>query len=111
MSIRFKKYQINNKTEAPLKAIRLTERNLEEVVAYVNRNGGEAKSHDTGIKIRQHNYGEDWGKLDWRVARVGDFVCFLEWIEPADGIHKRQSFKEFFRIKEDHFEASHSLVA
>lgn len=106
MSVRFKKYAHNGGTARPIRAIRLTENNIDAVAEYVCKNGGAAfVTQGAGgkarrLRIKQLNFGENWGKRDWRVAVVGDFVLYVE----------EDRVKDFFRMKEDHFEASHSLI-
>lgn len=113
MAIRFKKYQDKNRSVGPVKALRITERNLSELVAYITKNGGTAfltkgsENKPVRIRIKQRNFGENWGKRDWRVANVGDFIV-MEDVAPEfqEALGKR----EFFRAKDDTFEATHSLI-
>lgn len=108
MAIRTKKYRFAAGGDRRVRAVRITEKNLPELVAYINRNGGAATGHQgntrsgrpSRIRIKQRNYGYTWGKKDWRVARVGDFIVRhdiqQEGFEPI----------EFERIKDDIFEAT-----
>lgn len=119
MAIRFKKYKANtNAGEHIVKAIRITEKNVVELTNYICKNGGEAvakiKISATGdesaykIRLRQHNYGENWGKLDYRVAKVGDFIVRHDYFEDEYG--RKKGDVEFERVKRDDFEATATLV-
>lgn len=111
MAIRFKKYSAKSKGY-PVDAIRITEANLVEIVNYITKNGGAATGHETvpakgkaktrpgRIRLRQRNFGFNWGKQDWRVANVGDFIV-------RDG--DRKNGYEFARVKDDQFEALFSV--
>lgn len=82
MAIRTKKYQYTDGCTGDMRAVQITEKNLSEVVAYICRNGGAATGHngDTAskrparIRLKQRNFGKNWGKRDWRVARLGDWI-------------------------------------
>lgn len=109
MAIRTKKYRHKAGGTRHVRAVRITEKNLTELVAYINRNGGAATGHngDTAsgrparIRIKQRNFGENWGKRDWRVARVGDFIVKHDFSdEPVEGLPSI----EFSRVKDDTFE-------
>ena len=56
MAIRFKNYREKNRNTRPVRAIRITEKNLQEIVDYVNRNGGHAfatkGNEDKPVRIR-----------------------------------------------------------
>lgn len=108
MAIRTKEYRFTAGGNRRVRAIRVTEKNLAELVAYVNRNGGEAlglaDTHpETGdvtnhkIRIKQMNHTASGSKRDWRVARVGDFI-----VKHENG--------EFERVKDDEFEAKFALT-
>lgn len=114
MAIRFKKYKFTVGGKHIFRAVRITEKNYLEIVNYVNRNGGQAEGSvfitkdgdelNHKIRVRQRNYGENWGKRDWRVARVGDFIVRYDF----DADLQARGFEpvEFARVKEDEFEAS-----
>lgn len=79
MSIRFKKFRSEDGA-FERQAIKITEKNIDEVVAYIQRNGGSAfvtagaDGKPRRIRIKQRNFGRNWGKRDWRVAVVGDYI-------------------------------------
>lgn len=90
MGIRLKQY----KFASPLigrfdhKAIRVTEKNWEEVVEYICKNGGMAIPHTarnrskrlpSRFKLKQRNFGRTWGKRDWRVVREGDYIVRFDY--------------------------------
>ena len=100
MEIRTKKYR----TESGLnevRAIKITEKNLADLVAYICRNGGEATGHlarpqyrrPARIRIKQHTAGATWVKQDWRVALLGDWIVRYE-----DGSFARIKAKDFDNI-------------
>lgn len=118
MGIRFKKYIDTIKTSGPreqVRAIRVTEKNIAELVAYINRHGGAATGHNgdtrsgrpARIRLKQRNFGKRWGKLDWRVAQVGDYI--VEESVPEE-YQTKLGPVEFFRIKRDLFEANTIVV-
>ena len=82
MAIRTKKYRLKDDRTRQMRAIQITEKNLAEVVAYICRHGGAATGHlgntasnrPARIRIKQRNYGKNWGKRDWRVAKLGDWI-------------------------------------
>lgn len=97
MAIRTKKYF----TSARLgiyRAVEITDKNLTDLVAYICRNGGIATGHNgrpqynrpARIRIKQHTFGKNWYKLDWRVAHIGDFIV-------------RDENDNFFRVKKNDF--------
>ncbi len=98
MAIRTKKYKNVDPTGEIryVRAIEVKESNVEEIAAYINRNGGaatargqrlfEGRLRPARIRLKQLNFGENWGKRDWRVATLGD------WIVKNEG-------GEFFRMK------------
>ena len=114
MAIRFKKYKHKAGGDRTFRAIRITDRNLAELVAYICRNGGSAfaTSGEGGkpvrIRIKQRNYGHNWGKRDWRVAKVGDFIVRHDF-EPGD-LDRVTKSVEFERVNEDQFEAGAELL-
>lgn len=79
MSIRFRKFRSEDGA-FERQAIKITEKNIDEVVAYILRNGGSAfvtqgaEGKPRRIRIKQRNFGRNWGKRDWRVATVGDYI-------------------------------------
>lgn len=104
MAIRTKKYW----TSARLglyRAVQITDNNLADVVSYICRNGGIATGHNdrpefnrpARIRIKQKTYGKNWYKLDWRVARVGDFIV-------------RDENDNFFRVKQAEFLSDYRLL-
>jgi hypothetical protein len=92
-----------------VRAIQITEKNLTDVVAFINRNGGAATGHNgdtrskrpARIRIKQLNFGENWGKRDWRVAKLGDYIVRREHDEFGT---------QFFRVKELQFEEDFELI-
>lgn len=111
MAIRFKKYRHKAGGTRVFRALRITENNLSELVAYINKNGGSAfvtsgaKNKAKRIRIKQRNFGENWGKRDWRVANVGDFIVRHDFPKEA-GLPPI----EFERAREDDFEAAAELI-
>lgn len=83
MAIRTKKYKSHL---AEVRAIKITEKNLEDVVEYILRNGGAANGRlarpdfkrPARIRIKQFTFGRTWSKKDWRVALVGDWIIRYE---------------------------------
>jgi len=81
------------------RAIKITEKNLTELVAHIVRHGGAATGHlarpefkrPARIRIKQRNFGNHWGKVDWRVAKIGDWIV-------------RTEKNEFLRVKQQEFE-------
>ena len=114
MAIRFKKHKHRAGGDRRFGALRITENNMTELVAYINKNGGSAfvtsgaKNKAKRIRIKQRNYGNNWGKVDWRVANVGDFIVRHEFAAGELGREKKSI--EFERVREDDFEASAELV-
>lgn len=115
MAIRTKEYRFTAGGSRRVRAIRITEKNLSELVAYIVRNGGAATGHngDTAsgrparIRIKQRNYGHNWGKIDWRVAKIGDFIVRHDF---KAGEHSRGTKSvEFERVKPAEFEATFEL--
>lgn len=107
MAIRTKEYRFTAGGNRRVRGIRITEKNLIEIVNYIVRNGGEAvaSSYVTPsgdvvnhkIRIKQVNYGKlGKAKRDWRVARPGDFIVK----------HENGAFE---RVKDDEFEAKFVL--
>lgn len=117
MAIRLKKYKHKAGGTRVVRAVRITEHNINELVLYVVRKGGAATGHngDTAsgrparIRIKQRNYGENWGKKDWRVAKVGDFLVQYD-LGGKEFAQIGFDPIEFGRVKEDDFEASFELV-
>ena len=115
MSVNFKKYQPKDKSEGPIRAIRLTENNIPKVADYINRNGGKAeiyrrKDGTLCISVRQRTHGKDRARWGYRVAVPGDFVTMVVLAVFNKGKLKNDLEREFARVKEDHFEASHERV-
>jgi len=85
MAIRTKKFQ-HRVTESEVRAVKITEKNLEDVVDYILRNGGAANGRlarpefkrPARIRIKQWNHGRKWAKKDWRVALIGDWIVRYE---------------------------------
>jgi len=113
MAIRFKKYKAKGTGNDGLFAIRITDANIDEIAEYIKKNGGSAfvtsgaEGKPRRLRIKQRNFGENWGKRDWRVAVVGDFVSRRD-VEPE--FRPVLGKLEFSRVKEDVFEATHHLV-
>jgi hypothetical protein len=93
MAIRTKKYTtVEGIIE--VRAVQITAKNLAAVVQYIRNNGGGATGHlgraeynrPARIRIKQRTYGTTWSKLDWRVAKIGDYIV-------------RYSDNEFARVK------------
>lgn len=102
MAIRLTKYNGKGAGKRPVRAVRVTERNFRELVAWLAKRGVHAVAQfrtnlETGdesnhkIRIKQKT-GEK--RRDYRVAVPGDFIVEL-------------SENEFARVKEDDFEASY----
>lgn len=83
MAIRTKKYKSHL---AEVRAIKITEKNLEDVVAWITNNGGAANGRlarpdfkrPARIRIKQFTFGRTWSKKDWRVALIGDWIIRYE---------------------------------
>lgn len=79
MSIRFRKFRSEDGA-FERQAIKITEANIDEIVAHIQRHGGSAfvtkgaEGKPRRIRIKQRNFGRNWGKRDWRVAQVGDYI-------------------------------------
>lgn len=105
MAIRTKKYRYNAGGDRRVRAIQITEKNLTEIVAYISRNGGAATGHlgrpefkrPARIRIKQRNYGETWGKVDWRVAEIGDYIVRYDF--PKGEFYRDKGAIEFARVK------------
>ena len=114
MAIRFKKYKAKGPGNDGLYAIRITEANIDEIAEYIKKNGGSAfvTSGDEGkprrLRIKQLNFGVNWSKRDWRVAVVGDFISRR--VVESWGRKAHPKKFEFWRVKEDVFEATYHLV-
>lgn len=115
MAIRFKRYQDKNRLQEPVRAIKITETNIVDIVNYITKRYGAATGHFTipakgkvkktrpgRIRLRQLNFGENWGKRDWRVANVGDYIVMVQ--DPD------LKYPEFFRVKADQFDDTHVVV-
>ena len=116
MAIRFKKYRHTIDGTYEVKALQITEANIPDLVNHICRHGGavtghlyippvkigkiEKKARKARIRIRQRNFGEHWGKLDWRVATVGDYILR----------HEINGKYEFERVKGGDFESLTDLV-
>ena len=90
-----------------VRAVKITEKNLTDIVAYISKHGGAATGHlfippnrRARIRIRQLNYGYDWGKRDWRVAELGDYIVQREFEATID----RPTYVEFMRVKASEFD-------
>jgi hypothetical protein len=98
-----------------VRAITVTEDNVEEIVAWINRHGGAANGHGVRIfqertrparvRLLQRNYGENWGKRDWRVATVGDTILKIDFAAGED--HREKAGAEFVRVKAEAFAAEY----
>lgn len=114
MAIRFKKYRHKAGGDRTFGALRITENNMTELVAYINKNGGSAfvtsgsKGKPKRIRIKQRNFGKNWGKIDWRVALVGDFILRHQF--EAGELFREKKSVEFERVREDDFEAAAEAV-
>lgn len=115
MALRLKKYRFRGNGDV-VRAIRITEKNLAEIVDYINNQGGAATGHlgntrsgkKPRIRIKQRNFGENWGKVDWRVAYIGDFIVRDDYEREFKGVNTK--YKDFSRVKDDIFEAAFELV-
>lgn len=113
MAIRTKRYK-SKVNGAVVKAVVITENNIADLVAYIVRNGGAATGHngDTAsgrparVRVKQLNYGDNWGKRDWRVGRLGDSIIRYEYPESEYG----PAGTEFARVRKNDFEDSFELV-
>lgn len=109
MVIRFKKYKDVDNGDV-IKAIRITEANVKELGYYINRQGGiclvtnSAGKKPYRIRVKQRNYGENWGKIDWRVANIGDYIIRHEF--PNGEHHREKGALEFSRVRKSRFEAA-----
>lgn len=111
MAIKTKKYkhQVHGNV---VRGIKITEKNLTEVVLWINRNGGAATGHngDTRsnrpprIRIKQLNFGENWGKRDWRVAKVGDTIIRVDHEKHTNEYGTWPASTDFYRVKAEHFD-------
>jgi hypothetical protein len=116
MAIRFKKYRHKAGGTRVFRAIRVTEKNIPELVAYICRNGGAATGHtgDTKsgrpprIRIKQRTFGNGWTKRDWRVAKVGDFI--VRYDHEDEIVNKGLNKIEYERVTEDNFEVAAELI-
>lgn len=103
MAIRTKEYRYKAGGNRRIRAIRITEKNISELVAFINRNGGKASERELKnggqprIDIYQVNHGPTHSRRGWRVAQLGDFIVKYE-----NGT--------FARIKDDVFEAEFALA-
>ena len=94
MSIRFRKYVVTHTAydSDSIMAVKITLKNIPELVAHICTRGGAATGHvgDTKsghkarIRLKQHTFGKGWTKRDWRVARVGDYI-----VRTKDGDYRR----------------------
>jgi hypothetical protein len=114
MAIRTKKYTFidGRGVKRVVRGVRITEKNIVDVVNYITRRGGAATGHLTipgkntkerpgRIRLRQLNFGENWGKRDWRVANVGDAII----VHDANKEFSQIGFDvEFERVKAADFE-------
>lgn len=115
MAIRFKKYKHRNDKNASVvfRAIRVTDKNIHELVDYIRRNGGQAfvtNAHDgkpMRIRIKQRTWGKTWFKRDWRVAEVGDFILRHDFANPNRFPINEKTLRkvEYERVKEDDFKS------
>ena len=115
LNVRWKRY-ISKRPYGPahVRAVKITEKNLTDIVAYVCRYGGAATGHNfippkrrARIRIRLRNYGETWGKRDWRVAELGDYIVMNEFKKGE--FHREEDCKEFERVKGKDFERTFKL--
>lgn len=114
MAIRFKRYQHTAGGTREFYAVQITEDNIIDLTNAINQMGGAAtghifipgKKHTKGrparIRILQRNYGENWGKRDWRVANVGDFIVRHKF--KAGEFHREKASVEFERVRKVDFE-------
>lgn len=121
MAIRTKKYTFTDGhgNKRIVRGVRITEKNIVDVVNYITRRGGAATGHVTipgtktkkvrpgRIRLRQLNFGENWGKRDWRVANVGDAII----VHDANKEFSQIGFDvEFERVKAADFERDFAEV-
>ena len=107
MAIRTKAYRSKAGGNREVRAVRISEKNWEELAAYIDRNGGIANASayvtkdgdllNHTIRVYQQNPNTKWKGRGWRVARVGDWI-----VKNEEG--------EFSRVKDDVFEAEYALV-
>lgn len=112
LNVRFKHYrttQIGTEKEYRVRAVQVTEKNLTDLVAYICRNGGAATGHNfippkrrARIRILQRNYGFNWGKRDWRVAELGDYIIREDFKKGE--FSREEDAVEFSRVKAKDFE-------
>lgn len=100
MSIRFRKYNFksNEYLGHHVMAIKVTLKNIPELVAHICTRGGAAtghvgntpSGHKARIRLKQFTNGVTWHKWDWRVARVGDYI-----VRNSDGSYSRIKAAKF----------------
>lgn len=115
MAVRTKKFEFTDGhgVKRTVRGVRITEKNIVDIVNYITRRGGAATGHVTipgtkvkkvrpgRIRLRQLNFGENWGKRDWRVANVGDAIIVHDLAEGRI---------EFERVKDIDFERDFAEV-
>lgn len=112
MKVEFKKYRSKEDGFERL-AVKLTEENLDAVSMYIGNHGGAAFVFDFDsdkpkhIEIKQLNFGRTWGKRDWRVAKIGDYILMRR--VPKDFVEFYGKF-EFWREKGSTFESEFDLI-
>jgi len=121
MAVRTKKFEFTDGhgNKRIVRGVRITEKNIVDVVNYIARRGGAATGHLTipagkgkkerpgRIRLRQLNFGENWGKRDWRVANVGDAII----VHDANKAFSQIGFDvEFERVKASDFERDFAEV-
>lgn len=83
MGVQFQRYRsIDANGVTDLRAVKLTEDNLHAVAVTIRAHGwpafvigGANERNPRRITIRQRNFGNYWGKMDWRIAKVGDYIA------------------------------------
>lgn len=115
MALRFKRFQHTAGGTREFYAVQITEQNIPEIVVAICNNGGAATGHYSippvkvpgrkhptkgrrgRIRLRQRNYGYNWGKVDWRVAEIGDWIVRHHF--KAGELSCEKASVEFERVK------------
>lgn len=117
MALRFKRYQHRVGGTREFYAVQITEQNIPEIVAAICKAGGAATGHYSippvkvgkktkkgrpgRIRLKQRNYGYNWGKVDWRVANIGDWIVRHNF--KAGELSREHASVEFERVKDVDF--------
>lgn len=112
MAIRTKAYR-DTSTNEVLRGVIVNEKNVDEIVGWINRNGGaatgrgervyEGRRRPARVRLKQRNFGKNWGKRDWRVAALGDLVIKIDF-KKDERYEGSPAGSEFVRIKFDKIE-------